>query len=314
MAPPARRVAVATSGGLDSTALLHCTRRAAQALGVELHALHVHHNLLPEADAWQAHVRAQCRRWRVAFATLRLHDRPLKGDSVEAWARRGRYQALTTMAAERGIGLVLLAHHRRDQAETFLIQALRGGGAAGLAAMPARAVRAGITWARPWLEVPREAIEQYAHRHRLRYVDDPSNDDLRFARARLRQQLWPTLHRAFGDAEATLARAAQRAASERDLLLEVGAADLSQVTLEGGAMALPAWLALSDARRVNVLRAWLGAALPAAVPESLVRRLTSELPQARHARWPAPGGSVELRRSRLAFAPAVCQSGDAGPA
>lgn len=314
MALPARRVAVATSGGLDSTALLHCAARTAQALGVQVYALHVHHNLMPQADAWQAHVQARCRRWKVVFAGVQLQGQPAKGDSVEAWARRGRYRALTSMAQSHGIELVLLAHHRRDQAETFLIQALRGGGAAGLAAMPSAAVRDGITWARPWLDMPREAIEAYARRHRLRFDRDPSNDDPRFARGRLRQQLWPALHGAFADAEATLARAAQRAGLERDLLVEVGLADLTEVEGLDGELRLRPWLSLSVARRMNVLRAWLGHRLSGPVPETLVRRLIAELPRVQHAQWPAPGGRLTLRRAQLTFVSAACQSGDVAAA
>jgi tRNA(Ile)-lysidine synthase len=307
-------VAVATSGGRDSTALLHCTARAGAALGVEVHALHVHHGLMPPADAWQEQVAAQCRRWGVPFASMRLQGAPARGDSVEAWARRGRYRALAQMACERGIGLVLLAHHRRDQAETFLIQALRGGGAAGLAAMPRQAERDGITWARPWLDQPRAAIDAYLRRHRLRFVDDASNDDARFARGRLRAVVWPALHAAFPDAEATLARAAARAAVDAAVLAEVAAADLAVTTDEGRALAVDRWLALAAARRVNALRAWLGGALPEPVPETLVRRLAVELPACVHADWPAGSGRLLLRRGRLRFAALGRQSGEASPA
>lgn len=309
----APRVAVAASGGRDSTALLHCTRRMAAALGIDVHALHVHHGLMPEADDWQSQVERQCRRWRIPLAVTRLDGAPARGDSVEAWARRGRYRALARMATEQGIGLVLLAHHRRDQAETFLVQALRGGGAAGLAAMPRLAHRAGLVWARPWLEMPRAALEAYVRRHRLAHVDDRSNEDERYARARLRRTVWPALQVAFPDAEATLARAAQRAASEAALLSEVGAADLQRVLGDANTLSVAAWLALTAARRINVLRLWLAGALAAPVPETLVRRLAAELPACVHAQWPAPGGRLLLRRGRLAPDVAARAVGD-GPA
>ncbi len=112
------------------------------------------------------------------------------------------------MAIEGGVDLVLLGHHRRDQAETLLLQALRGGGVAALSAMPKSVRRDGVTWARPWLEQPREAIEAYLRRHRLRWIDDDSNDDDRFARNRLRRRVWPALADAFTDAEGALAAAA----------------------------------------------------------------------------------------------------------
>ncbi|MBU6259522.1 MAG: tRNA lysidine(34) synthetase TilS, partial [Burkholderiales bacterium] len=229
------RVAVAASGGRDSTALLHCTARAARALGAEVVALHVHHGLQAEADDWLELVRRQARRWSAEFACQRLLGKPARGASVEAWARTERYRALAELAHASGCGLVLLAHHRRDQAETWLLQALRGAGAAGLAAMPARAERAGLTWVRPWLDQPREAIEAYVRRHRLRHAEDPSNGDPRYARNRLRLQVWPALTAAFPEAEAALAAAAAQAQDAAALAAQLAAQDLARLC-EGPAL------------------------------------------------------------------------------
>jgi tRNA(Ile)-lysidine synthase len=295
-----RRVAVAVSGGRDSTALLHCTAHAARALGLEVWALHVHHGLMPQADAWLERLRRQARRWRVAFDSRRLQGAPAPGQSVEAWARTGRYQALGEMAAAAGCDLVLLAHHRRDQAETWLLQALRGAGAAGLSAMPTSAVRGGIRWARPWLGRPREDIEAYVRRHRLATIEDPSNADARYARSRLRQAVWPALTAAFGDAEVALAAAAARAQETAALATEV--ADLDLPTLvQGPALSATAWRALTPARRLNALRAWLRRALGQAAPESLLKRLDPELMTSAAGRWPAPGGELRLHRGLLAL-------------
>ena len=296
-------VAVAVSGGRDSTALLHATAHAAAALGLQVHALHVHHGLLPEADDWLRRVRAQCRRWAVAglpvhFHVTRLTDRPAAGDSIEAWARRARYRALAAMAQHAGCSLVLLAHHRRDQAETLLLQALRGGGPAGLSAMPRSAQRQGLTWARPWLALPREAIEAYVRRHRLGFVDDTSNVDTRFARNRLRAAVWPALVDAFPDAETQLQAAAQRAQETAACLQELVLAD-REAAADGAALAITRWRLLSAARRTLLLRHWL----PAGAPESLVQRLAGELPGARSARWPAPGGELQLHDGLLRFEP-----------
>jgi tRNA(Ile)-lysidine synthase len=177
---------VAVSGGRDSMALLHCTARAAQALGIEVLALHVHHGLQPAADTWAELVERSCERWTLRFMMQRLAGKPARGESVEAWARRGRYLALGAMAREAGAGLVLLAHHRRDQAETFVLQALRGAGPAGLAAMPQHAEREGIVWARPWLN--NDAAIDAMRRHRLRFVEDETTPTP-LARSRLRSQV-----------------------------------------------------------------------------------------------------------------------------
>ncbi len=300
-----RRVGVAASGGRDSTALLHCTVRAARSAGVDVVALHVHHGWMAEADVWQARVRDQSRRWGAGFAARRLTTRPAQGDSVEAWARRERYRALSDMARDAGCSVVLLAHHRADQAETFLLQALRGGFVSGLAAMPRVAVRNDIVFARPWLDLPRRAIEHYVARHRLRHVDDASNVDPRYARSRLRSNVMPALTHAFADAEATLALAARNAAQASALAAEVAAVDVPPLVDAAGSLLVERWSALPPARRRNAMAAWLAATAPGAATHALVERLLAELPGRHAARWPAGGAELRLYRGRLTAAAAA---------
>ena len=172
---------------------------------------------MPEADDWVAHLRAPVPALGRGGLPVSLHGgacraRPAAGDSVEAWARRERYAALADMARAGGAGVVLLAHHRRDQAETLLLQALRGAGPAGLAAMPREAQRDGIVWARPWLEQPREAIDAYVRRHRLQLRRRPEQRRPRACAqptAPCRSgRRWP---RAFAQASSSLAASARRA-------------------------------------------------------------------------------------------------------
>ena len=308
----ARRVAVAASGGRDSTALLHCTVRQAAALGVDVVALHVHHGLLPQADQWQQQVQKQARRWGAEWAAVRLQTRPAAGESIEAWARRERYRALATLAQAAGCSVVLLAHHRRDQAETWLLQALRGAGHAGLSAMPVQAQRAGLAWCRPWLQQPREAIEAYVRRHRLQFVDDTSNADARYARNRLRLQVWPALTTAFADAEVALCAAAVQAQQAQALAAEMAAVDVPAVAVHSSAadpgLLVSAWLQLPPARRANALRFWLRQTLGQGAPETLVQRLLQELVPAAGAalrsntRWPAPQAELRLHKGVLTVA------------
>ncbi len=278
----------------------------AAGLAISVVALHVHHGLSAQADAWLAHADALCRRWArrglpVVLAARRLDSGPPPGDSVEAWARRARYRALREMAVEHGVDLVLLAHHRRDQAETFLLQALRGGGVAALAAMPRIVRRNGLTWARPWLEQPRESIEAYARRHRLRWIDDDSNDDDRFARNRLRLLVWPALVDAFDDAEASLAAAAERVQQAAAVVDEVAAVDVAAIA-EGAALDLVAWRRLSSARQRQALLCWLRGALVESPPASLVERLMREaIASGLQRRWPVSTGELRSYRGRLEF-------------
>jgi tRNA(Ile)-lysidine synthase len=295
---------VAVSGGRDSLALWHAAARAARACGgIEGIGLHGHHGLQPQADGWLRQLQRRARRWAagglpVSLRWQRLDGAPARGDSVEAWARRGRYDALARMAERAGATLVLLAHHRRDQAETVLLQLLRGGGPAGLAAMPASARRRDLVWARPWLDRPRTAIEAYLRRHRLRPVDDPSNDDARWARNALRRRVWPELAAAFPGAEPALAASARRMHEAAACLAELAQADLRTCRRADGGLLVAAWAALSSARRANALRVWL-AEQAGSAPGALVDRLLLELPPARAGQWPSPGGTLRLHRGVL---------------
>jgi tRNA(Ile)-lysidine synthase len=297
-------VAVAYSAGRDSTALLHATARAGLSQGFDVVALHVHHGLMPQADAWLEFAEQQCRRWSkaglpVRLLSTRLQGKPSRGDSVEAWARHQRRAALAALARDAGASAVLLAHHRRDQAETVLLQALRGAGAAGLAAMPPAIERDGLWWLRPWLDQPREFIEAYLRQHKLRHVDDASNADTRFARSRLRSALWPALTAAFPDAERALAAVARRAHEAHQVLAEAAERDLATMA-DGARLDVVRWRTLGAARRANALRAWLQRTLDRGAPETLVERLLTELPQASHARWPVDAArQLVLYRGRL---------------
>ncbi len=312
-AKASQRLAVATSGGRDSTALLHCAARAGVALGIEVVALHVHHGLQPQADAWMAQVQAQAKRWGLICLSTKLSSKPERGESVEAWARRERYAALAQMAQQAQCGIVLLAHHRADQAETFLLQALRGAGSAGLAAMPRLAVRAGITWARPWLYQPREAIETYVRRHRLKFVDDPSNADPRWDRNRLRLQVLPALRAAFPQADASLAAAADRAAQDAAALasqargnllhLQTAVRDHSDATPNARSLDVGVWRALPPAQQRPALREWLKSQQAAPVPHTLLTRLMSGLQAGATASWPWCGGWLRLYRGGLRLQP-----------
>lgn len=304
------QIAVAVSGGRDSTALLHCTARCAQRIGATVLALHVNHGLHADSDAWARHVIQQARRWSarglpVQAQVFRVAERPPRGASIEAWARRQRYAGLAEMARRHGCNAVLLAHHRADQAETVLLQMLRRAQPGALCAMSAVREAEGIRWYRPWLDRSRNEIESYVRRHRLRFIDDPSNADARFPRNRLRQQVWPALTAAFPDAEASLLALGGRMQAWREVVAEVVQADMASV-MDGMELRVPAWLALPPARRELLLRRWLADLAPGAATDSLVARLLAEVPAARVARWPVgdfDGAPLEvvLYRGRMSI-------------
>lgn len=308
-------IAVAYSGGRDSTALLHATAVAARdCRAAQVVALHVHHGLSAHADEWLRHAQVVCAAWAAQGLPVRLLSRRVQlnlstGDSVEAVARAARHAALQGMATEAQADLLLLAHHRQDQAETLLLQAFRGGGVAGLAGMPRDVVRDGVRWVRPWLDHPRSAIEAYVALHALPYVEDDSNADVRYARNRLRLSVWPALLEAFPDAEVNLAASARRLADVLPVIAAWRAQALPPLLAHGVAtepsgesapapQALDAclWAGQPAALRREMLRHWYRQVSGRVMPASWVERLADEVPRMVAAqdvaRWSALGLSL----------------------
>lgn len=294
-------MAVAYSGGRDSTALLFACARVAQALGgVRVMALHVHHGISAQADAWAQHAHVQCDQWSAEGLPLQLLTRRLTlkiaaGQSVEAVARDARYQALAEMAREAGADRVLLAHHRQDQAETFLLQAMRGAGVAGLAAMPAAAMRDSLCWLRPWLDQERAEIEAYVREMNLPYVDDDTNADTRYARNRLRLDVMPVLRSSFPQVDQALAHAAQHSADAAWCLSRWADRELADLSaqdrqgLDAGRLA-----AREPAERRELLRHWYLRASGQALSRAWVQRLDLEVPRAVRSGQPAQWPEVAL--------------------
>ena len=245
--------AVAYSGGLDSHTLLHV---AAVLRLPRLRALHVQHGLHPDAELWLRHCRSQARALSVPFKALRLTlpRRPPQG--IEAAARAARYAAF---AAELRPGeCLLLAQHQDDQAETFLLQALRGAGVDGLAAMAECAVLGRGSMARPFLSLSRAALRHYAQARSLRWVEDSSNEDLRMDRNYLRAEIMPRLRQRWPGAGATLARAARHSATAA--VAQHAAAEGALTSMRGpwpGSLNIEALNAQPAVLRATLLRAWL---------------------------------------------------------
>ncbi|MCC8394452.1 tRNA lysidine(34) synthetase TilS [Paraburkholderia sp. MMS20-SJTR3] len=255
---PHARIAVAFSGGVDSSVLLDAAVRVAGSPRVM--ALHVHHGLSPHADAWLAHCDAFARERGVAFDARRVEVARASGVSIEAAARDARYRALDAMCDAHGIRMLWLAQHADDQAETVLLQLLRGAGLAGLAAMAPEflATGASATRVRPLLHLLRAQLDQYARARRLHWIDDESNADTRYARNALRHQVMPALAVHFPGFRDALARTAAHAASAQRLLDTLARADLQDAARnEGRALDASALLALDDDRALNLLRYWM---------------------------------------------------------
>lgn len=255
---------VAYSGGLDSTVLLHLASRYARAHHLPLTAFHVHHGLSPNADAWLAHCERAAAACGVPLVSRQVDASDSSGRGTEEAARIARYQALGEMCRESGCPLLLTAHHQDDQAETVLLQLMRGAGLPGLSGMPALQIRHelmgdSVSLGRPLLGIARASLEQARDALGLEHISDESNGDLRYRRNALRHAIAPLLAQHFPGYAARVARSAGHAQAAQSLLQDLAEIDLAQCRAASWSEPLyvPALKILTPRRADNLLRHWL---------------------------------------------------------
>lgn len=297
--PAARRYSVALSGGCDSTVLLHAMATLRPRLGgVSLASVHVDHGLHEDSAAWSQHCRAFAGELGVECTVLKVNAHPSPGQSREAAARTARYAALANWLQPRDV--LLTAHHREDQAETLLLQLLRGAGAAGLAAMPVHTALGRGVLARPLLGVSREALRVYALHYDLLWIEDPSNFDTSFDRNYLRHDILPRLRTRWPGADVNLSRAAQHQQEVAALLDALARVDVQRAQgPQPHRLRVDRLLELDESRQRNALRGWLRAR---GLPLPSTRVLRKVCTDVLHAAWDrvprVAWQGVELRRYR----------------
>jgi len=308
------RVAVAFSGGVDSTVLAHLLVKQQRKLG-SLRLIHVDHGLQSASGEWSRHCAQLARSWRVPFVALTANISRRKGISPEAAARDARYELLA-QAMEPG-EVLATAQHRDDQVETLLLQLFRGAGIAGLAAMPAITPFGPGFLARPLLEMSRDDIDAVARKARLRWIEDPSNADTRFSRNFLRQRLMPLVREHWPGVDKAIARSATHMAEAGALLNERATHDLAGLA-DGAGLSVSALRALPMSRRRNALRTFIarhGVEMPEA---SRLKEMSGPLLAARadaqpevawsHARIVRRAGRLEIQKAREADSEFVAKS------
>lgn len=247
---------VAFSGGLDSCVLLHALSRLREALDLQLHAIHVDHGLHPDSSDWARRVQQTCERLKISCTVERVQVTRIREHGLEDAARRVRYACLA-----RHVGpdeVLLTAHQADDQAETVMLQLLRGTGAHGLAAMPAMAAFYRGRLARPLLDFTRKQLESYARQENLQWIDDSSNKDPRFSRNYLRHQIFPLLEAHWPEASRRIARSASMVAEAAELLDELAKSDLNGCCgADEAKLSVNALRGLTPPRRRNLIRYWL---------------------------------------------------------
>ena len=252
---PGFPLAVAYSGGADSTALLVACHEKWPG---QVIAFHVHHGIQAAADDFETHCRSFCLQFNIPIQVERVDGRHASGQSPEDAARLARYKSFLALSqythAQIAIKNIALAQHADDQIETILLALSRGGGLPGLSAMPAYAVKSGISYHRPLLNLRASEIRAWLKARQLAWVEDPSNTDQKYTRNRIRARLLPALEATFPQFRDTFARSASHAAQAQTLLNEVAEQDCSVMGMPPLIVALQA---LSRARQANVLRYWL---------------------------------------------------------
>ncbi len=295
--PSPRRYLIALSGGCDSIVLLHAMATVRSELSAELVAIHINHGLQDDAPAWAAHCVQVCQLLDIALIQVELDLQIAKGESLEAAARDARYSAIKAhLLAD---DMLLTAQHQDDQAETLLLQLLRGSGPSGLAAMPLLASLGAGFHVRPLLAFTRNQLHQYALEHALKWVEDKSNQDLRFDRNFLRQEVMPQLARRWPALSRTLSRSAQHCAEAQQLIDGIASNDLEKVEQPEGRLSVRGLIELPAPQCRAVIRAWIrrkGYPLP---DTQHLNRIQKEMLQAAADRNPLVGwAGCELRRYR----------------
>jgi tRNA(Ile)-lysidine synthase len=258
---PELPLAVAFSGGADSTALLWA---CAHQWPGQVRAVHIHHGLQEAANHFAIHCQQLCERLQVPLVICKVNAHHAPGQSPEDAARSARYHALShavhTHPSLEGVQDIAVAQHADDQVETLLLALSRGAGLPGLASMPSQWVRDGLRWHRPFLNVPGATLREHLRAAKVSWVEDPTNQDEQFTRNRIRAQLLPSLERAFPQFRETFARSAAHAAQAQEILDEVAHEDWLKVSDNGavtGAPRIGSLQKLSQARQSLVLRHWL---------------------------------------------------------
>lgn len=300
---PGLPLAVAYSGGADSTALLLA---CAEKWPGQVSAIHIHHGLQAAADAFEQHCRVFCERLGVPLQVRRVDAHPAPGQSPEEAARRARYEAFRDIAlsdtAPHAIKNIAVAQQADDQVETLLLALSRGAGLPGLSAMPAQWTRDGIRYYRPLLDVPGAELRRWLRERGEAWIDDPTNADQQFTRNRIRARLLPALDEAFPQFRDTFARSAAHAAEAQRLLNEVAADDLAQL---GQPPQIALLQRLSRARQANVLRHWLrsahGTVPSAAQLNELLDQIAACTTRGHRIRLKVGSGFVERQGAVLAW-------------
>jgi len=247
---------VAFSGGMDSHVLLKLCVMLRQQISLQFTAIHVHHGISPYADHWSQHCKKICDDYQVPLVIQQLAFHCEVGDSLEQQARHQRYEMIAASMTSHSV--LLTAHHQDDQAETFLLQLMRGAGLKGLSAMPFVKPFATGLHARPLLTTKREDLLAFANEHHLQWIEDESNRNENLSRNYLRHQVLPLLTAHWPSAQAMIARSAKHCAEAESVLTDAAQKKMTEVLgSQPNTLSVLKLKQLDDVEQKRLLRMWI---------------------------------------------------------
>ena len=284
---------LAYSGGVDSQVLLHLLYLTK----LNVSAVYIDHGLQAQSSDWAQHCELQCKQFNIPFQVIKVNAAAAKGESPEAAARTARYAAFKEIIQQGSC--LLTAQHQDDQTETILLQLLRGAGAAGLAGMPEIAAFSYGWHARPLLQISQKTILNYATEHKLSWVEDPSNQQVNYARNYLRHSVMPQLQQRWHALNKTFSIFSQQQAENAELLDVLAEKDLTSSLLEKSCLDINQLNKLQDARLRNVLRFWFKSIQKPMPSRAVLEQIVQQIKNTSHdtavlVSW----ANVEVRRFR----------------